>query len=224
MPSHYLNQSWYIVNWTLRNKLQWNLNRNSYIFIQENAFENIVWKMASILPRPQCVKTCSFVVISVSVGGPAPSGTVTIKFGTLVSMWWTFEGINTMRLRQHGHHIPDDILKQIFINENIWISIEISLKFVPMYPINNIPALVQIMVWRRPVKPSSEPMMVILLMHICVTRPQWVKLRSYQVILWYHLWTCWPTLDWEMTDSTKPLPDPVLDYCQHDHPEHLQWQ
>ena len=27
-PSHYLNQWWNIVNWTLRNKLQWNLNRN----------------------------------------------------------------------------------------------------------------------------------------------------------------------------------------------------
>ena len=47
-PSHYLNQSWNIVNWILRNKLQWNLNRNSYIFIQENAFENVVWKMAAI--------------------------------------------------------------------------------------------------------------------------------------------------------------------------------
>ena len=36
------------------NKLQWNVNRNSYIFIQENLFENIVWKMAAILTRPQC--------------------------------------------------------------------------------------------------------------------------------------------------------------------------
>ena len=45
-----------ILNWTLRNKLQWNLNRNSSIFIQENAFENVVWKMAAILSRPQCVK------------------------------------------------------------------------------------------------------------------------------------------------------------------------
>ena len=36
------------MNWTLGNKLQWNLNRNSCIFIQENAFENVVWKMAAI--------------------------------------------------------------------------------------------------------------------------------------------------------------------------------
>ena len=46
-----------------------------------------------------------------------------------------------------------------------------------MGPINNIPALVQIMAWRRPGdKPLSGPMMFRLLTHICVTRPQWVKL------------------------------------------------
>ena len=55
-PSHYLNQCWNIVNWTLGNKLQWNFNGNSYIFIQENALENVVCEMASILSRPQCVK------------------------------------------------------------------------------------------------------------------------------------------------------------------------
>ena len=37
-----------IVNWTLGNKFQWNLNRNSSIFIQQNGFENVVWKMAAI--------------------------------------------------------------------------------------------------------------------------------------------------------------------------------
>ena len=37
--SHYLNHCWNIVNWT-RNKNQWNLNRNSYIFIQEKC----IWK------------------------------------------------------------------------------------------------------------------------------------------------------------------------------------
>ena len=44
VPSHYLNQCWSIVNWILGNNLQLNLNRNLYIFIQENAFENVVWK------------------------------------------------------------------------------------------------------------------------------------------------------------------------------------
>ena len=36
------------VNWTLRNKLQWNLDQNLYIFIQENVFENVVRKLVAI--------------------------------------------------------------------------------------------------------------------------------------------------------------------------------
>ena len=60
-----------------------------------------------------------------------------------------------------------------------FLFIKISLKFVPRGPINNIPALVHIMAWRRPGgKPSSEPMVVSKLTHICVTRPQWVKNTS----------------------------------------------
>ena len=39
------------------------------------------------------------------------------------------------------------ISKRIFLNENVWISIKISLKFVHQGPINDIPALVQIMAW-----------------------------------------------------------------------------
>ena len=55
----------------------------------------------------------------------------------------------------------------IVLNENVWISIKISLKFVPKDPINNIPALIQTMAWCRPGdKPLSEPMMVSLLAHI----------------------------------------------------------
>ena len=49
---------------------------------------------------------------------------------------------NTLRLRQDGRHFADDILKCIFLNENVWIPIEISLKFVLKGTIDNIPALV----------------------------------------------------------------------------------
>ena len=38
----------------------------------------------------------------------------------------------------------DDIFKCIFLNENIWISINISLKFVPKGTSNNSPALVSV--------------------------------------------------------------------------------
>ena len=50
-PSHYLNQCWNIVNWAHRNKSHWNIHQNTKLFIQENAFENIVCEMAAILSR-----------------------------------------------------------------------------------------------------------------------------------------------------------------------------
>ena len=94
----------------------------------------------------------------------------------LFRYWVNLGPVNTLRPRQNGRHFPDDIFKRIFLNENVWISLKISLKFVPKGPINNIPALVQIMAWRQTgAKPLSESMMVSLLTHICVTRPQWVK-------------------------------------------------
>ena len=81
--------------------------------------------------------------------------------------------LNTLRPRRNGRHFADDTFKRIFLLENVSFSIEISLKFVPKGSINNIPALVQIMAWRRPGdKLLSEPIMVRLLTHICVTRPQ----------------------------------------------------
>ena len=81
-----------------------------------------------------------------------------------------------MEAETNGRHFADDIFKYIFLNENVSFLNKISLKFVPKGLINNIPALVQIMAWRRlGDKPLSEPMMFSLPTHICVTRPQWVK-------------------------------------------------
>ena len=86
--------------------------------------------------------------------------------------------LNSLRPRLNRHPFADDIFKCIFLNENEWISRRISLKFFPKVRINNIPALVQIMACRRSGgKPLSEPMMVSLLTHICVTRPQWVNVE-----------------------------------------------
>ena len=88
--------------------------------------------------------------------------------------------VNTLRPGQNERHFPDDIFKCIFLNENVRISFKISLKFVPEGPINNIPVLVQMMAWRRPGdKPLSEQMLVSLLMHKCVTQPQWVNDPPY---------------------------------------------
>ena len=102
---------------------------------------------------------------------------------------------NTFRSRQDGYHFPDDIFKWIFLNENLWILIKTSFKFVARGQITNIPALFQIMVWRRPGgKPSSEPVMANLLVNICVIQPQWVDMRHLLLwinVAWYplKLWT-----------------------------------
>ena len=70
--------------------------------------------------------------------------------------------------------LADDTFKYKFVDENVLISIKLSPKFGPYGPINNITELVQIMAWHRiGDKPLSEPMMVRLSTHICVTRSQW---------------------------------------------------
>ena len=106
--------------------------------------------------------------------------------------------INTLRPNQDGRHFPDDI----FLNENAWILINVSLNFVPKVPIHNMLALIQIMAWHQQSdKPSSEPMMVSLLMHICVTRSQWisnVKWARPCPHSWWHQILI-PFQCWEMT-------------------------
>ena len=55
------------------------------------------------------------------------------------------KAINTLK-----QHFADDIFKCIFLNENVWIPVKISLKYVPKGPINNIPTLVdrrQAIIW-----------------------------------------------------------------------------
>ena len=59
----------------------------------------------------------------------------------------THATLNILTPRQNGRHFPDDIFEHIFLNENIWISIKISSKFVPKGLINNIPVLVQKKWW-----------------------------------------------------------------------------
>ena len=118
-------------------------------------------------------------------------------------MFWFTQFINTLRPRQNGCHFPGDIFIWIFLNENVWISIKISLKFVPRGPISNIPALVQIMAWCRPGdKPLSETMMVSLPTHICVARPQWVKGQWEQKEYDFEWFGAAPNIWWQVIIST----------------------
>ena len=132
----------------------------------------------------------------------------TITSTSLRGQW-----VNTLGPRQNGRHFADDIFECIFVNENVWVPIIISLKFVPKGPINNIPALVQIMAWRRSGdKPLSGTILVSLLTHICVTRPQWVN-----VVEKNHITLCFDSI---MTDQSAENSKGTLHYtyCTHAHP------
>ena len=76
------------------------------------------------------------------------------------------------------------VFQTVFSNRFSWMKIyEFRLKF---HNFNNIPALLQIMAWRRPGdKPLSELMMVSLLTHICVTQPHWFNAEIIS-ISWRH--------------------------------------
>ena len=83
--------------------------------------------------------------------------------------------VNTLRPRQNERHS-----QTTFSYPFSWMKMhKFRLRFhwslFPRVQNTNIPALVEMMAWRHPGdKPWSEPMMVSLLTHICVTRPQWV--------------------------------------------------
>ena len=145
-------------------------------FHSRNVFENDVCEMVSTCLGLNVLKDC----VPTKVMARANHATCTPNYHRNHEFIRSF---NPLRPRQNGRHFADDIFRCIFLNENVWVPTKISLKFVLKGPINNIPAMVQIMAWRRPGdKPLSEPMMVSLTTHICVTRPQWVK----QTYPWQH--------------------------------------
>ena len=86
---------------------------------------------------------------------------ITIQaWGTVKTIICRVHWFSTLRPRQNGRHFAGDIFKGIFLNETVWILIKISLKFVLKGPIDDIPALVQVMAWHRSGDmPVSEQMM-----------------------------------------------------------------
>ena len=94
--------------------------------------------------------------------------------------------IPILRSRQNGHNcrFADYVFKCLFFNEDLWISSYMPLKYVPFGFIDNISALVQIMVLRRlDYKPLSEQMMAWSICVICVTQPQWLNMIMIKITL-----------------------------------------
>ena len=118
--------------------------------------------------------------------------------------WW---------LTHWGSDKMAGMFQTTFSNAFSWMKM-FQLRFiVPKGPINNIPALIQIMAWCRPGdKPLFEPMMVSLPTHICVIQPQWVKKALYLPFLLDHRWKSGrpssvpSTRHWHQHDHTLSLP------------------
>ena len=70
-------------------------------------------------------------------------------------------GLTHLPLDKMATVLADDSFRCILLNENDRILMRISLKFVPRSSIDNKPALVQVMAWRRTGdKPLPEPMRI----------------------------------------------------------------
>ena len=78
------------------------------------------------------------------------------------------------------HIFPRQYFQMHLLENNVIITIDIPIKFVPKGPTNNIATFVQVMAWLRPGdKPLAQPRMVRLQRHIWVTRPKWFN--TYQL-------------------------------------------
>ena len=173
------NKFWYYWTWTKRyGGLFW---YESYFSLRSESAQSM---SACLFVKPGCKYPVSSIGAPLSVQGckyPSSSIPVTLSRRMESPAVTSAEDLRfkTLRPRQNGRHFPDDIFKWIFLNENVGILTNISLKCVPRGLINNIPTLVQVMAWRRPGdKPLSEPIMVRLSAHIWVTQPQWVKILT----------------------------------------------
>ena len=128
------------------------------------------------------------------------------------NLWHTRKTIsnfssNILRLRQNGCHFRDDNFKSIFLNENLCIFIQISLKYVPKGAIDK-----HSIGLHNGLAPSHymnqwQSSLLMRLIHICATPSQgshkatrnWVNIGSGNGLL---------------PNGTKPLPEPMLTYHQ----------
>ena len=97
--------------------------------IQENAFENVVWKMATILSRPQCVKRPLFEA----------------SMTQFTDAYMHYQGSVCKHTEDETKWPPDQgtFSNAFFLLDDCFILI--SLKIVPKVLIDNKPVLVQIM-------------------------------------------------------------------------------
>ena len=121
------------------------------IGLQTFSFKKMHLNMSSAKWRPFCLRlnvltqNCSVsstVAMEILQSYTKPS----VLVGEVLPAMFSSHSLlfNTLRPGQNGWHFTDNIFKSNLLTKNIWISIRISLKFVPKGQSNNIPALARI--------------------------------------------------------------------------------
>ena len=118
MPSHYLNQCWNVVNRTLGNRIQWNFNQNTMIFIQENGFENAVCKMVAMLSKPQCLNVLIGMCWCESPASSNTSILISKRTWSIISLINTIKGRDCLE-DSASISSPIDYLKYCLTTEEI---------------------------------------------------------------------------------------------------------
>ena len=142
---------WTIAHLLSNNKLQWNFNHNTKILNQEIVFENVICEMAAILSRPQ------WVILPLD----CISGSMQKRCNCIANAF------NSLRLRQNGCYFAHNISNllswmktfefQINFHWNMFLGVWLTI-FLHWW---------QAIIWNQ--------WCPILVMHICVTWPQWVN-------------------------------------------------
>ena len=170
MQPHYFKRS---CDETSYRVLEW--NPDVFCFVSALPASRALRTSRSVARQRQLVKDIMCLVKGLSLEECREGEAITRRF------------LNTLRPRQNRRHFSYDIFECIFVNENIWISIKISL---------NLFLKAQLTIFRLVgAKPLSEPMTVHLLAHICVNRPRWVQAfrvelllgkRKYIIVFFHH--------------------------------------
>ena len=117
--------------------------------------------------------------------------TVSLAVGVYTGLILSWFQNYQVALTHWGRDKTVSTLQPTFFNTFSWKKMDafrISLRFVSQGPIKNIPALWHKIAWRGPGnKPLSEPMMVRLPTHICVTRPLWVDKNTTKIQVYHRL-------------------------------------
>ena len=144
--------------------------------------------MSAILSRPQCVNVR---YVWRSIHGQHQSNRTELRPRVTVFVHFMCHeyarGINSSPLGKMAAISQTILFRCIFQNEKFGTLIKNSLEFVAKGPIDNNPALIEIMAWRRKSeKPLYEPMPTRSLTGICGTRGRWVNMHcllcSYELL------------------------------------------